>query len=317
METNNLTIAINVDDILLNRYGKLQPEALKIFAHLEDKANFIFLTNGSANVAFSALAQINEKLNKQLFAWVIANGGSQIFTPNNRLLDSQSFDVLKLWRLISYLRAYDNDCMLQYCTENGNFVDIRDNFINNLRFYYFKKRDLLLGNAKLDVNRVEGMRENRNMKAIENEIGPINQLVVQGSDKKKYSSLRYVLRNNSKLFDYYERDKKFFVPARNKLSALQTLLESAKSVKTTAMSEKEKASITGLPSEVSKIIYIGNSVSDVECLRACDISVAHKFRACSQACDSAKYSVEHLGEFIDYIVDNNHLVPREQLEESR
>ena len=306
MENDSLTLAINIDDILLDKNGKLTLDALNIFKNTRGRANYIFLTDSCANVAFSTFKQVGESLGTQVSGWVISNGGARIYAPNGRLVDNKPLDTMHCWRLVSYLRAYDNNCMLMYCTESGNYVDYPKNAINDLRFKYLKFRDSLLNDNSLNPHRLEGMRYRRDMRTITNEIGEICQIVVREFDKNKRSNIAFELRKNSNIVNICEKSGAYFIQARGKLSALQTVLENSKTYSSTSILEKGKFVISTMPDDVSKIVYIGNSASDIDCLNACDISIASRSCKNGRVRMSAKYTVEHVGELVDFILPKAH-----------
>ena len=157
----NLTIAFDIEGTLLNNKGKLDPDVLPIFEKADFKnTNFIFLTGGNISLADYAIEQIKNAVPefKSSRFWVASNGGSHVRGPSG-ISKIETFNTVRLGRFISNARAYDNDCFLIYVTEKGNFIDIPASHFAKTAFWFYNKKDKSKGNAALNLQPIEGLKQ--------------------------------------------------------------------------------------------------------------------------------------------------------------
>lgn len=286
----NLTIAFDIEGTLLNNKGKLDPDVLPIFEKADFKnTNFIFLTGGNISLADYAIEQIRNAVPefKSSRFWVALNGGSHVRGPSG-ISKIEAFNAVRLGRFISNARAYDNDCFLIYVTEKGNFIDIPASHFAKTAFWFYNKKDKSKGNAALNLQPIEGLKQGRSMQDIEAEIGPIQQLFVKSFNKNAKSKVYYALKKEAGNEYSVYKGRQIAIPARNKLAALQCILDTAHSIPSCTM-----------PANIEDVIYFGDDENDVECLKKCKISVARGEQASDTVKKFAKFKLNNLAEFAE------------------
>lgn len=290
MMDKNLTLAFDVEGTLLDKKGKLDPDVLPIFEKADlSNTNFIFLTGGNIAVVDYAIEQIKNAVPefKSSRFWVAANGGSQIRGPSG-ISKIKTFNVTRLGSFVINARANDNDCFVIYATENGNFIDIPNTKFANIAFWFYNKKDRSKGDAALNLQPIEGLRRGRYLKDIEAEIGPIQQLFVKSLNKDTQAKVYYALKKEARSEFSVYNGRQIAVPARNKFTALQSILDAAHSVPSCTM-----------PTKAEDVIYFGDDENDVECLKKCCISVARGEQASNIAKITAKFKINNLAEFAE------------------
>ena len=294
MQDKNLTIAINIDDILLDDKGKLKTETIDCFKNA-DKQNtsFILITNGPYKIAQNTIKQIKNDINGQSAPqfWVIANGGSQIYSPLGKVIQNQTFDSLKLMRLVSFSRCVDNACTFIYSTDKGNFIQVPDCTSVKLALWIYKIKDKKRGDCAFNLQEIEGFRMGRNMDAVIDEIGQINKMYAISFDKDSKRKVQYALKKEAKLCGAFAYSDKYTeVTTTSKYDAIKLILETA-----------EQSPQNIMAKNVEDVVYIGNTISDVECLQKCNISATCGEQACSYAKSSSKYKTENLSHFMNNV----------------
>ena len=307
MHNKKLTVAVDIDTVLLDKKGNLNQEALEIFKKADrQNTTFILLTNKSSEVARSVINKINIEIKGSVTSqcWVIANGGGKIVSPLGKVIQDKTFDNVRLMRIISMSKCVDNDCIYMYSTCNGNFVQVPQSNIANFTIWIYNLKDKKLGDSALNLQKIENFKEGRDMDAVTKEIGNINQLRVLSLNKDKKQKVQYAIKlEASKMGAVAYSDKYTTISTTSKLDAIKMILQTV-----------EQSLQSTMTANIEDVIYLGNGVSDADCLNACDISATWGEKAHSKAKVSAKYNILHLSNFMDNVYNGVFDVFKENME---
>ena len=297
MIDKKLTLAFDVDGTLLDKKGKLDPNVLPIFEKTTpSKTNFIFLTGGNVSLAESAINQIKSAVptfNSTGF-WIVANGGSQVRGPSG-ISQIETIVPTKVTNFISLARAYDKESFLIFTTEKGNFIMVPKSQFSKTAFWFYNKKDKAKGDAALNLQEIEYLSMGRDMKVVVSEIGEIQQVFIKSLKKDNKRKVFSILRQKvGQEYSVYNGSQ-IAIPARNKASALQYILDTAKSLPSNTM-----------PEFVEDVVYFGDDANDVECLKKCKISVARGEQASNDAKEAAKFCINNLEDFATHLYNGDY-----------
>ncbi len=295
MQSKIYTLAFDVEGTLLDKKGNLDPDVVDIFNKAEkSKTNFVFLTGNNYRVAQCVLARINEiSEGYRVESWVAANGGSTIYAPNGLLVReySKTLPTEKLQSIIDTARAIDPKCIFMYSNVEENYIEKQNkkDLYNYTMLEAFKRNDKKKGDISLDLKEIEGVKSGRKLDEILAEIGEINQFFISSLNKDKQAQIYNAL--NEKFegeYSVYLDGKYIAIPAQNKLQALQKIVEL-----------DHFRSRPVLPTDYREIVYFGDGVNDVECLKNCNVSVARGKYADELAKKSSTFKITNLTNFAD------------------
>lgn len=279
-----LTLAFDIEGTLLDKTGKLDKDVIDIFKKADkDLTTFILLTGGNERVAQGALQQINEAIGgKEIKAWIGANGGGLIIDPNgNKVLDVH-FPASVVDDVIKTSYKIDQNAVLIYATEKGNFVEKPRSVANTILLHFFKKHDEKKGVASIKLKELAHLPKWGTASDLIVKLGFIQEIFVYASNESKQKICEHLQKQYAGRYAVFD-EKIISISANTKLQALYQICAMDKNA----------------PQNVADVVYFGDGLNDLACLRHCKVSVARGEQAHDVVKQSAKYQLSNLSQFAD------------------
>ena len=177
-----------------------------------------------------------------------------------------------------------------YATVNGNYVEKQNGTFNNIAMTVFKRKDSKKGCSAMALKDIEGTISGREISEVLDELGAVKELYVVSLKRSKRSAmlpeLAKALESEATVFG----GKYMAIPASTKIEALDFIIKRGRS----------------MPKSIEDVVYFGDGLNDVDCLKTCNISVARGEKACEEAKEVAKFSLDNLSSFADALYNGSY-----------
>ena len=290
--SKNYTIACDVDGTLINENGELDINVLPLFQKCDpSKTTFIFTTGGSEKSAKNALVEINKNLDTPIKAYISANCGSQIFSPEGKLIRNFTIKTTDIYKINKALQGIDPQSMIMYVSDSNYYIQNQDEAFygrglkNSLLLYIFKHKEHKKGQASgvtfLSCPSLDTFSKVQDF----NKDNAINAIYVAPTCLKK--DQKELLKNKLIFFanDYASYDGRLLtIFAKSKKQAIEEILSI----------EKNNPAYVN---DIKEVIYLGDGTNDIELLKECNLSIARGENAKESAKKSAKLHLINLEQF--------------------
>jgi len=297
----NLTIALDIDNTLINKKGKLDKNVYALFQKADlDRTNFIFLTGNCYACAKNCLKQINDILPsyKKITGYIATSCGSRIYAPEGQYFKDGIFckgfldfpmDKEYVKDLFFTTKDLDMDSLMVFRSCEKNYIETRPVLtVDNLIVHYCKLKEAKKGKSGLKFNDLKG-----EYSYIFNE--DIHSIFVNTLDKKLKQTLLQRLQTTASFYSHTEKQpdleyqvyngRAIQIPSRTKSFALSKILE---------LDTKND-----MPKNPRDVIYFGNGNSDIELLQNSRYSFARGEDIRKEVLQVSKYNYINLDKVAD------------------
>ena len=293
----NYTIACDVEGTLIDRNGNLDVRVLPLFEKADlDRTRFIFATGGSARVARFALDEINKNLERPIKAYISANCGSQIYSPDGRLIQNKTIAPHDVLNIAKSMRKVDSESLIFYVVGNKYYLENQDDvFIenqiratkNSFIIYKLKKEERQKGEAS-GVEFLSCPKQFR--------LADISQLQQEAQDGINAIYIVPTCYTTTRKDQIAESVK---TAARDYPNYDGRMLSVFAASKEEALSEILNIEYNNpkYVDDISQVVFLGDGINDLELLSMCNLSVARGERARERAKRTAKFRINDLEQF--------------------
>jgi len=296
-----LTIALDIDNTLINKRGKLVKNVYPLFQKADlDRTNFIFLTGNCFPCAQNCLKQINSILPsyKKITGYIATSCGSRIYAPEDEYIKEGIFckgfldfpmDKEYVQDIFFNTKDLDMNSVMVFRSGEKNFIENQPFLtVNNLMTHYYQLKEAKKGKSGLKIQDLK----NEYSYIFEQDI---HSIFINTLDKNLKPLLFQRLQNTASFYSHTEEqpdlEYKVYngtaiqIPSRPKSFALSKILE---------LHAKND-----MPKNIKDVIYFGNGNSDINLLFNCNYSFARGKNIRKEVLQVSKYNYINLDKVAD------------------